>query len=115
MHDTDPAGREVLTRILGSVVAVSFDKPILDIVSNPHLSALSRLGVPSIVWVTKERQLPNECCPGPHHDQGAGTPPGFPRYIDVHTCRFQFQHSSTCLYCPVFSCTSLYLYVLACT
>ena len=57
--ESDPVGRKVLTRVLGTQ-AIAFDKPIIDIAANPHLSALSRFGVPPIVWETKERPATNE-------------------------------------------------------
>jgi hypothetical protein len=52
--ETDVVGREVLTRVLG-VKPSDFEKPLIDITTNVHLSGLSRPGVPPIVWETKER------------------------------------------------------------
>ena len=51
---TDLVGREVLTRVL-AVKPSDFEKPLIDITTNVHLSGLSRPGVPPIVWETKER------------------------------------------------------------
>ncbi len=53
--ESDQVGREVLSRVLGNQ-ATDFDKLIIKIATNPHLSGLSRPGVPSIVWETKERR-----------------------------------------------------------
>ena len=52
--ETDLVGREVLTRVLG-VKPSDFERPLIDIAANVHLSGLSRPGVPPIVWETKER------------------------------------------------------------
>jgi hypothetical protein len=56
--ESDRVGREVLTRVLGSKT-IDFNTPIIDIAANPHLSGLTRLGVPPIVWETKERRATN--------------------------------------------------------
>ena len=56
--ESNPVGREVLTRVLGKQ-DIDFAKPILDVVSNPHLFPLIRTGVPPIVWETKERMSTN--------------------------------------------------------
>jgi hypothetical protein len=50
--------REMLTRVLGKK-DINFDKPIFDFVSNPHLGALLRAGVPPLVWETKEKMAAN--------------------------------------------------------
>ena len=57
MPDTDTVGKEVLTRVLGQ--PMDWSKKIIDIASNPHLSALARPGVPPIVWETKDRKASN--------------------------------------------------------
>ena len=51
--ETDLVGREVLTRVLG-VKPSDFERPLIDIAVNVHLSGLIRPGVPPIVWETKE-------------------------------------------------------------
>ena len=51
-------GREVLTIVMGNN-ALTFDKPILDFVSNQHLSALTKPGVSPVVW-EKETGAPWE-------------------------------------------------------
>ncbi len=56
--DSDPVDRKVLISILGTR-AINFDKAIIDIASNPHLSVLNRLGVFPIVCETKERSSTN--------------------------------------------------------
>ena len=50
--------REVLSKILGRK-DIDWSKPILEIESNVHLSALGRAGVPNIVWETLERKAAN--------------------------------------------------------
>ncbi len=57
---TDLVGREVLTRVLG-VKPSYFERPLIDIAANVHLSGLSRPGVPPIVWETKERHSARVC------------------------------------------------------
>ena len=52
--ETDAVARAVLTQILGKQ-DIDFDKPIIDIASNPHLSSLARAGVKPVVWESKER------------------------------------------------------------
>lgn len=52
--ENDAAGRAVLTQILGKQ-DIDFDKPIIDIASNPHLSGLTRAGVKPVVWESKEK------------------------------------------------------------
>ena len=52
--ENDAVGRAVLTRILGKQ-DITFDKPIIDISANPHLSCLVRAGVRPVVWESKER------------------------------------------------------------
>ena len=51
---TDLVSREVLTRVL-AVKPTDFEKQLIDIAKNVHLSGLIRPGVPPIVWETKER------------------------------------------------------------
>jgi hypothetical protein len=46
--ETDQVGREVRSRVLGTKTT-DFDKPIINIVTKPHLSGLHRQGVPLIV------------------------------------------------------------------
>ncbi len=52
--ETDQFGRKVLSRVLGTKTT-DFNEQIIDITTNPHLSGLSRQGVPTIVWEIKER------------------------------------------------------------
>ncbi len=52
--ETDLVGREVLTCIL-AVKPSNFERPLINIVANVHLSGLSRPGVPPVVWETKDR------------------------------------------------------------
>jgi hypothetical protein len=52
--ETDLLGREVLTCVM-AVKPSDFERPLIDVVANVHLSGLSRPGVPPIVWETKER------------------------------------------------------------
>ncbi len=52
--ETDLVSREVLTCVL-AVKPSDFERPLIDIATNFHLSGLSRPGVPPIVWETKER------------------------------------------------------------
>jgi hypothetical protein len=52
--ETDQVSREVLSHVLG-VQPIDFDRPIIVILTNSHLSCMSRQGVPLIVWETKER------------------------------------------------------------
>ncbi len=54
VSETDQVSREVLSCVLGTKTS-DFNRPIIDISTNPHLSGLSRQGVPPIVWETKER------------------------------------------------------------
>ncbi len=54
MIDSNTVGREVLTRILGTP-DLPFDKPIIDIASNPLLAPLVSPGAHPIVWETKNR------------------------------------------------------------
>ncbi len=51
---TDQVGRQVLTHVLGANPS-DFDKQLIDIAGNTHLTTLSRPSVPPIVWETKER------------------------------------------------------------
>ncbi len=51
--ENDAVGRAVLTRIFGKQ-DIDFDKPIIDISANPHLSSLVRAGVRPVVWESKE-------------------------------------------------------------
>jgi hypothetical protein len=52
--EIDQVSREVLTCILGTKPS-EFDRQLIDILGNKHLSELSRPGVPPIVWETRER------------------------------------------------------------
>ncbi len=52
--ETDLVGREVLTRVL-AVTPSDFERPLINVAANVHLSGLSRTGVPPIVWESKER------------------------------------------------------------
>ncbi len=52
--ETDLVGREVLTCIL-AVKPSDFERPLIDVVANVHLSGLSRPGVPPVVWETKDK------------------------------------------------------------
>ena len=45
--DTHTVAKEVLTCVLGQ--PMDWSKKIIDVATNPHLSALARLGVPPIV------------------------------------------------------------------
>ena len=56
--ESDTVSREVLSRILGRG-DLDWAKPLLEISTNRHLSALARPGVPNIVWETKERKSAN--------------------------------------------------------
>ena len=58
--ETDLVGREVLTCIL-AVKPSNFERPLIKIVANVHLSGLSRPGVPPIVWETKELHSARAC------------------------------------------------------
>ena len=58
--ETDLVGQEVLTRVL-AVKPSDFERPLIDIAANVHLSGLSRPGVPPIVWETKERHSACAC------------------------------------------------------
>ena len=52
--ETDLVSQEVLTRVL-AVKPSDFERPLIGITTNVHLSGLSRPGVPPIVWETKDR------------------------------------------------------------
>ena len=56
--ESDTVSREVLSRVLGRG-DLDWAKPLLEISTNRHLSALARPGVPNIVWETKERKSAN--------------------------------------------------------
>ncbi len=48
----DLVGREVRTRVL-AVKPSDFERLLIDVSANEHLSGLSRPGVPPVVWETK--------------------------------------------------------------
>jgi hypothetical protein len=56
--DGDAVGKAVLAQVLGNP-AIDYDHPILEFANNPHLSALSKPGVPSIVWETSTKRANN--------------------------------------------------------
>ena len=58
--ETDLVSREALTRVL-AVKSSDFERPLIDIVANVHLSGLSQPGVPPIVWETKELHSARVC------------------------------------------------------
>ena len=55
---SESVSREVLSKILGRK-DIDWSKPVLEVESNVHLSALGRAGVPNVVWETLERKAAN--------------------------------------------------------
>ncbi len=52
--ESDLVSWEVLSRIL-AVKPSDFERPLIDVAANVHLSGLSRPGVPPVVWETKDK------------------------------------------------------------
>jgi hypothetical protein len=106
--ENDPAGRAVLTRILGKQ-DIDFDKPIIDILSNPHLSGLARAGVKPVVWESKEK-----------HEAGSRTvldPIGITGQEPLLDFIGDFRYPCIDTVCPwthhgIWECTSMSMYVM---
>ncbi len=58
--ESDLVGQEVLSRILAATTS-NFEKQLIDVSANVHLSRLSSQSVPPVVWETKERHSARAC------------------------------------------------------
>ena len=56
LSETDNVSRTVLKLVLGNQ-NINFHKPIMNFASNRYLEAVSRHGIPTCMWETKEKSI----------------------------------------------------------